>query len=118
MKGKTCMKMRPIVVAASAAFVSLGAIAAGGQHSQGADATESQAIRDASIVREAQERLRAEGYAATPDGLKEFQQSKGISPSGKLDQLTLAALGVGASASSGASSDPARERDERTTRQN
>jgi hypothetical protein len=111
------MKMRPIVVAASAALVSLGAIA-GGQHSQGTDATESQAIRDASIVREAQERLRAEGYAATPDGLKEFQQSKGISPSGKLDQLTLAALGVGASASSGASADPAREQDERTTRQN
>jgi len=111
------MKMRSIVVAASAALVSLGAMAEG-QHSQGADASESQAIRDASIVREAQERLRAAGYAATPDGLKEFQQSKGISPSGKLDQRTLAALGVGASASSGASADPARERDERTTRQN
>lgn len=109
------MKMRHIVVAASTVLVSLGAIAAGGQHSQGAATTESQAIRDAAIVREAQERLRAKGYAATPDGLKEFQQSKGISPSGKLDQRTLALLGVGAPASSGATSDPAREQDERST---
>ena len=107
------MKMRHLVVAASAALVSLGAIAGGQQHSQSSDRTEEQAIRDASTMREAQERLRAEGYAATPDGLKEFQQAKGMAPSGKLDQQTLAALGVGASASSGASSGTAPQRGER-----
>jgi len=99
------MKMRHLVVATSAALVSLGAIAGGQQQSQSGDRTESQAIQDATTVRQAQERLRSEGYAATPDGLKEFQQAKGLSPSGKLDQQTLAALGVGVSASSGASSD-------------
>jgi hypothetical protein len=90
------MKMRRFIVATSAAFVSLGAIAGAEQHSQSRDRTEAQAIQDATTVRLAQERLRAEGYAATPDGLKEFQQAKGISPSGKLDQRTLAALGLGA----------------------
>jgi peptidoglycan hydrolase-like protein with peptidoglycan-binding domain len=99
------MKMRHLVVATSAALVSLGAIAAGPQHSQSGDRTEAQAIQDASTVREAQERLRAAGYAATPDGLKEFQQAQGIAPSGKLDQRTLAALGVDAAAASGASSE-------------
>jgi len=98
---------RHFIVATSAALVSLGAIADGPQRSQSRDPAEAQAIRDASTVREAQERLRAEGYAATPDGLKEFQQAKGIAPSGKLDQKTLAALGVGGSASSGASSESA-----------
>jgi murein L,D-transpeptidase YcbB/YkuD len=98
------MKLRHLVVATSAALVSLGAVAGGQQQSGSTDRTEQQAIQDASTVREAQEKLRAEGYAPTPDGLKEFQQAKGISPSGKLDQQTLAALGVGASAASGASS--------------
>jgi hypothetical protein len=93
------MKMRHLVVAATTAMLSLGAIAGGQQHSQRGDGAEAQAIRDAAIVREAQERLRAEGYAATPDGLKEFQRAKQIAPSGKLDQQTLAALGVGTSAS-------------------
>ena len=87
------MKMRHFVFAASTAVLSLNAI--GGQrHPPRIDDTEAQAIRDAAIVREALARLRAHGYAATPDGLKEFQQAKGISPSGKLDQKTLAALGV------------------------
>lgn len=107
------MEMRHLVVATSAALVSLGAIAGGQQQSQSRDRTEAQAIQDATTVREAQERLRAEGYAATPDGLKEFQQAKGLSPSGKLDQQTLAALGVGAAASSGPSSDTAPPRGER-----
>ena len=101
------MKMRHLVIATSAALLSFGAIAGGQQQSQSKDGTEAQAIRDASTVREAQERLRSEGYAATPQGLKEFQQAKGIAPSGKLDQQTLAALGVGASAASGASSERA-----------
>ena len=89
------MKMRHVVIAASAALVSLGAIAGGQQQSQSRDGAEAQALRDASTVREAQERLRSAGYAATPEGLKEFQQAQGIAPSGKLDQQTLAALGVG-----------------------
>jgi len=105
--------MRHLVVAASAALVSLGAIAGGQQQSQSRDGTEAQALRDASTVRAAQERLRAEGYAATPQGLKEFQQAKGLEPSGKLDQQTLAALGVSASAASGASSESAPQRGER-----
>jgi hypothetical protein len=92
---------RNVIVAAGAALVSLGAIAAERQQPQSRDAAEAQAIRDAAIVREAQERLRTAGYAATPDGLKEFQQAKGLSPSGKLDQQTLVALGVTAPASSG-----------------
>ena len=91
------MKMRHFALATSAALLSLGAIAAGQQQSgsESADRTEAQAIQDATTVRQALERLRAEGYAATPDGLKEFQQAKGIWPSGKLDQRTLVALGVG-----------------------
>ena len=91
------MKMRHLIAATSAALISHGAIAAGQQQPEGTDRTEAQAIRDASTVREAQERLRAAGFAATPDGLKEFQQAQGLAPSGKLDQRTLAALGVSAS---------------------
>jgi murein L,D-transpeptidase YcbB/YkuD len=99
------MKMRHLVVATSAALISLGAIAGGGQQ-------QSQ-TSDASIVREAQDKLRAEGYAATPQGLREFQQAKGLEPNGKLDQQTLAALGVDASAASGASSQPTQPSGER-----
>jgi len=91
------MKMRPLVVATGAALVSLGAIAGGPQHSQDKASTE------ASIVREAQSKLRSQGYAATPQGLAEFQQAKGIEASGKLDTQTLAALGVDDPAASGAS---------------
>ena len=87
------MKMRHFVFAASTAVLSLNATG-GQQHSYRLDDAEARAIRDATIVREALARLRAHGYAATPDGLKEFQQAKGISPSGKFDQKTLAALGV------------------------
>jgi hypothetical protein len=109
------MKVRHLVFAASAAIFSFGALAGGQQHAQdqSSDGTEAQAIRDATTVRVAQERLRAAGYAATPDGLKEFQQAKGIAPSGKLDQQTLAALGVGDSAASGASGESAPPRGER-----
>lgn len=100
------MKMRHVVVATSAALVSLGAIAAGQQHSESGQKAP-QAATDSSVIREAQDALRTKGYAATPQGLREFQQAKGIEPSGRLDQQTLAALGVGVSASSGASSDTA-----------
>jgi Putative peptidoglycan binding domain len=103
------MKARHLVVATSAALISLGAIA-GGEQQQSQTREQS----SATIVRQAQDKLRAEGYAATPDGLKEFQQAKGLEPSGKLDTQTLAALGVdmssagGASAPSGSSPDSTR----------
>lgn len=105
------MKMRHLVIAASAALISSGVIAGGQQQSQSGETrsgqapsqTAPQAATDPSTIREAQERLRSEGYAATPQGLREFQQAKGIAPSGQLDQQTLAALGVGAPAASGGS---------------
>jgi peptidoglycan hydrolase-like protein with peptidoglycan-binding domain len=69
------------------------------------------------VVKQAQEKLSAAGMNAgqadgklgpkTQAAVKEFQQSKGIQGSGKLDQQTLAALGVSGSsgsASTGASS--------------
>lgn len=89
------MKMCHLAVATTAALISHCAIAADRQPTI-EDGAEAQAIRDAAIVREALQRLRAAGYAATPAGLKEFQQAKGLSPSGKLDQRTLAALGLSA----------------------
>ena len=96
------MKMRHFVVATSAALVSLGAIAAGQQHSQ-----DKAASIEATIVREAQSKLRSQGYAPTPQGLAEFQQAKGIEPSGKLDEQTLAVLGIEDPSASGASSERA-----------
>jgi hypothetical protein len=80
------MNMRSFVVAASAALIPLSAVA-------NQDAQE-QALRDAQTVRQAQGRLRDHGYAATPQGLKEFQEAKGLESHGKLDAQTLAALGV------------------------
>jgi hypothetical protein len=88
--------MRHLIVATSAALLSLGAVAGAPQ-----------AANDSSVIREARDALRAQGYAATPQGLRKFQQAQGIEPSGKLDQKTMAALGVGASASSSASSEQA-----------
>jgi hypothetical protein len=101
------MKMRHLVIATSAALLSFGAIAGGQQQSQSKESTAPQAATDSATIREAQDQLRAAGYPVTPQGLREFQQAKGIEPSGQLDQQTLAALGVGASASSGASSESA-----------
>lgn len=107
------MKMRHVVVAATTVLLSSAAIAGGQQRSQSSETPSGHAqsqtapstVSEATTIREAQDRLRAEGYAATPQGLREFQQAKGIEPSGQLDQQTLAALGVGASAASGASSE-------------
>lgn len=112
------MKMRHFVVATSAALISSGVIAGGQQHSQsgetrsGQTQTAPQAAAD-STIREAQERLQSEGYAPTPQGLREFQQAKGIQPSGQLDEQTLVALGVGAPAASGASSEGAAQPSEK-----
>ena len=85
------------------------------QSSQGSQSAQSSQSPD--VVKQAQEKLSAAGMDAGPaDGkagpktqaaVKEYQQSKGIKASGKLDQQTLAALGVGessGSASSGSSS--------------
>jgi peptidoglycan hydrolase-like protein with peptidoglycan-binding domain len=108
------MKVRHLVVAASAALLSFGAVAGGEQHSQNKDAAAPQASESA-VIREAQDALRSNGYAATPQGLREFQQAQGLEPSGTLDQQTLAALGVGASAASGASSEPTQQPRERQT---
>jgi len=110
---------------ASATSVSFSAIAAGNQkQSQGqSDQTQAQSSQSSQTsqspdtVKQAQEKLSAAGMDSGPaDGklgpktqaaVKEFQQSKGIQASGKLDQKTLAALGVGestGSASAGSSS--------------
>jgi peptidoglycan hydrolase-like protein with peptidoglycan-binding domain len=104
------MKMRHVFEVTSAALVSFGALAGGQQQSSaGAGA-------DPATVRQAQERLTSEGFNPGPvdgrlgqqtrQGLKDFQQSRGLEPSGQLDAETIAALGVDSdsSAAAGASS--------------
>lgn len=103
------MKMRHVLVAATAAALSFGAIAGGGQQQSQTGEKASPAAADSETVRQAQDKLRSAGYPATPQGLREFQQARGLEPHGKLDQQTLAALGLDASASSGASSDSERK---------
>jgi peptidoglycan hydrolase-like protein with peptidoglycan-binding domain len=107
---------------AGAAAVSFSAIAADNQskQSQGqSDQTQaqssqySQSSQSPDTVKQAQEKLSAAGMDTGPtDGklgpkteaaVKEFQQSKGIKESGKLDQQTLAALGVNESSGSASS---------------
>jgi peptidoglycan hydrolase-like protein with peptidoglycan-binding domain len=113
------MKMRHVVIATSAALITTGAIAGGQQHSQSGESrsgqaqTTPQAAAD-STISQAQQKLQSEGYAPTPQGLREFQQAKGIQPSGQLDEQTLVALGVGAPAASGASSESAAQPSERS----
>jgi peptidoglycan hydrolase-like protein with peptidoglycan-binding domain len=125
------MKLTHVVVA-SAALVSFSVIAAdeakkdqqaqsGQSQSQNAESPSKgggqQMSQGKDLVKQAQEKLSAAGHDVgeadgilgprTQKGLKEFQQSKGLQPSGQLDQKTIAALGVSgeASASTGASSD-------------
>ncbi len=98
-------------VAAGTALLSLGAIATGAQargdtqaQSGQAAHAQAQAGLSADVIRQAQEKLSAAGHdvgradgimgARTKQGLKAFQQSKGIEVTGQLDQRTLAALGV------------------------
>jgi murein L,D-transpeptidase YcbB/YkuD len=109
------MKMRHLAVAASAAVLSFGAVAGGQQHSQSSEQRAPQAASpsETSTIRQAQDALRSQGYAATPQGLMEFQQAKGLEASGQLDQQTLAALGVGSSAASGGSSEQSPQRGDR-----
>jgi peptidoglycan hydrolase-like protein with peptidoglycan-binding domain len=71
---------------------------------------------DQSTIRQAQEKLAGKGHEVQADGklgpktqaaVKEFQQSEGLKTSGKLDQQTLAALGVNeGSAGAGSTSSP------------
>jgi murein L,D-transpeptidase YcbB/YkuD len=107
------MKTRHLVVATSAALLSFGALAEGQQQPQGSEQRAPQAQADSATVRQAQEALKSRGFAATPQGLREFQQANGMDASGMLDQQTLAALGVSASSGSGASSDRAPQRGDR-----
>ena len=112
------MKLSHFVVAGTA-VLSLGAIATGaqarGDQAQGGQAAHAQvhAGLSADAIRQAQEKLRAAGHDVgradgimgprTKQGLKAFQQSKGIEATGQLNQQTLAALGV-ESAATGATS--------------
>lgn len=92
------MKVRHLVAATSAVLISFGAVAGGQQHSSvGASA-------EPATVRQAQEKLMSEGFdpgavdgrlgQQTRQGLKDFQESRGLEPSGQLDPQTIAALGL------------------------
>jgi peptidoglycan hydrolase-like protein with peptidoglycan-binding domain len=69
------------------------------------------ALAASDTVKQAQQKLNAQGLNAgqadgkvgpqTQKAVKEFQQSKGLQPTGKLDRRTLAALGVEENASAG-----------------
>lgn len=104
-------------VVAGATAVSMSALAGGQQYQQQSQTqsgqTQPQASQSPQLVMQVQEKLSATGHKAGPaDGklgpktqaaLKDFQQSKGLEASGRIDQQTLAELGVSADAS-GASS--------------
>jgi murein L,D-transpeptidase YcbB/YkuD len=90
------MKMRHVVVLTSAALIPFGALAGGERQSSAGASTQS------ATVRQAQERLKSEGFDPTPQGLKEFQQARGLEPSGQLDAQTVAALGLDSNSSAGA----------------
>jgi peptidoglycan hydrolase-like protein with peptidoglycan-binding domain len=110
--------------ALAAALAAGPALAAGDSAKQGmqqqgaaAGASASQMQHDQSTVRQAQERLNQLGYdAGAPDGiwgpqteaaLKQYQEKQGLTPSGELDQRTIAELGldsVGDGVAAGASS--------------
>lgn len=109
------MKARPIFIAVAAMF-SASAMAGGAQQSssQGAsqggmpEQSQQQARNPAQnpeVVKQAQEKLSAAGHDAgeadgklgtkTQAAVKEFQESKGLQASGRLDSQTLAALEIG-----------------------
>jgi len=98
------MKLRALVIA-------LFAIS-----STAAMANISSSLNDTSSVRELQQALNDKGFDAGPvDGkagrqtkaaIKKLQQAQGLTPSGKLDQQTLAALSVSTSASTSDTSTP------------
>lgn len=119
-------KISCFAVAGATAF-SMSALAGGQQHqsqsgaSQGASSEsaspQSQAGQNPELVKKAQEKLSAAGHEAGPaDGkmgpktqaaLKEFQESKGLEASGRLDQETIAALNTSESGSASTGSSAA-----------
>jgi peptidoglycan hydrolase-like protein with peptidoglycan-binding domain len=104
------MKLRHVVAATSAVLISFGALAGGEKNSSAG------ASVDAETVRQAQQRLMSEGFdpgavdgrlgQQTRQGLKDFQESKGLEPSGKLDPQTIAALGLDRSSAATGGSSP------------
>jgi len=114
------MKLRHIVVA-GAAFASLSAFGwdQGAKNQSQAPSNNQRSsqmsqAQSPDIVREAQQQLASQGYDPGPaDGkfgpktqkeIKKFQEDRQLQSSGRLDQQTLAALGVSQSASAGSSS--------------
>lgn len=120
------MRLSHLLIAGATA-VSFSAIAADDQKSQQQPQAQSgqtkqsqsgsqQASQSQETVKQVQQKLSEAGHEVQADGimgpqtqaaLKEFQEKKGLQASGRLDQQTLAALGVseGGSASTGASSE-------------
>jgi hypothetical protein len=94
------MKMRHVVAVTSAALISFGALAGGQLQSSAGSGAES------TTIRQAQEKLAAQGFEQTQQGLKDFQQANGLEPTGQLDAQTVAAHGLGSepSAATGGSS--------------
>jgi peptidoglycan hydrolase-like protein with peptidoglycan-binding domain len=114
------MKLKQLAIAGTAAL-SLGALTtaahAGGdkQAQRGVDQSQAQfgsqqgqmqaqAGHSSDVVKQVQQKLSAEGHNVGPadgilgpqtkEGIKAFQQSKGLQATGQLDQRTLAALGI------------------------
>lgn len=94
-----------------------------GAHSPAATTTSDQAAvasgYDRQMVRQAQEKLKEQGYnAGAADGvygpktraaLKDFQRSQNIDPSGRLDEETLAGLGIESEGAAGSARGEATE---------
>ena len=112
------MKLTHLVIAGTA-VLSLGVVATGAQargDTQARIGAEAQAQvhagYSADVVKQVQEKLSAAGHNVgaadgiigprTRQGLKAFQQAKGIEASGQLNQQTLAALGLEAGTATGA----------------
>ena len=116
-----------LIIAAITAVLSAGAYAAAGesatqqrQSQAGQDRSMSQA-QSSDMVRKAQQALKEKGFDPGPvDGMmgprtqqaiKQFQESQAnLKPTGKLDQQTLAALGIEGQASSAMGSTPGSQR--------
>jgi hypothetical protein len=110
------MRLRSTAIALAAAgsmLVAPGYVLARGQTGAATSGTEgrtdgAQAATNPNMVRQAQQQLQQRGFdVGQPDGqlgattrqaLRDFQQTQGLQPTGRLDQQTLAALGVEAGA--------------------
>jgi peptidoglycan hydrolase-like protein with peptidoglycan-binding domain len=108
------MRLRSTAIALAASgslLVAPGYVLARGQTGAATSGTEghgAQAATNPDTVRQAQQQLQQRGFdVGQPDGqlgattrqaLRDFQQRQGLQPTGRLDQQTLAALGVEAGA--------------------